>query len=173
LGTEGVHFISQIKPTEIELKTKVITQLHKMDLYWILDYVNLETCGLPLVLEPELYLREINVSAGMVIKAVQKAYSAVSNALTFRFGFFPNLSSVGGMIEVEWKRVFTHNLVHLVRKLFDQVEVGKIEMGLIKNNDLEKHADSILEQGLQALTAESSDLFSEDGGAQFADWLKQ
>lgn len=173
LGTEGVYFISQIKPTETELKTKVIMQLHQMDPYWISDYVKMETCGLPLVLEPELYLREINLSAGMVIRAVQKAHSAISNAINLRFGFFPNLSWSGGMMEFEWKRIFTHNLHHLVRKLFDKVEVGRMEMGAIKDNDLEEDADRILEEGLQTLTTEGSDLFSKYGGEKFAGWLKQ
>jgi hypothetical protein len=172
LGTEGVRFISQIKETETELKTKVITQLHQMDLYWILEYRKVETCGLPLVLEPEFYLRSINLSAAMVIRAVKKAYSAVSNAINARFGYYPNLSWSGGMIELEWKRLFTNNLDHLVRKLFDTVEVGQIEVNIIKDNELERYSDKLLEEGLQVLTTEESSLLLADGGEKFVNWLK-
>lgn len=171
LGTKAVYFISQIKHSDF--RKKVITQFHQMDPCWIIEYLKIETCGLPLVLEPEKYLRSLNIKAGMIIKAVQKAYNAVMNAINVRFGFFPNLSWSGGIMEFEWKRVFTHNTDFVVRKLFDKLESGQIEQCIIKDNDLERHADIILEEGLTVLTKEKFDVMSEDGGEGFAAWLKQ
>ena len=76
-------------------------------------------------------------------------------------------------MEFEWKQLFILNSDHLVRKLFDKVEVGQIEMGTVNDNDLEQYADRILEEGLQALTIEGSEFSLGNGKAKFADWLKQ
>ena len=171
LGTKGVYFISQIK--QLDFRTKVIRQLHQMDPYWIFEYVKIETCGLPLVLEPEMYLRFINSRAAMVIKAVKNAYVAVSNAINVRFGFFPNLSWSGGIMEYEWKRLFANNIDFLVRKLFDRFEKGQIEQSIIKDTSLEKQADTILEEGLKVLTEGEFDFTSGNGGEKFANWLRQ
>lgn len=61
LNTEEAISTSQIADPEI--RKKVEQQLKSMGEKWIYQYLELETCGMPIVIEPSIYLRRINMKA--------------------------------------------------------------------------------------------------------------
>ncbi|MFH1231815.1 MAG: restriction endonuclease [Planctomycetota bacterium] len=80
LGSKEIMPISQMKPSEI--KSKIIEQLRKMGKEWIYDYLKIESCGMPITVEPEMYLRAINAKSICAMMEIGKGDMGKSSDVT-------------------------------------------------------------------------------------------
>jgi hypothetical protein len=61
LNTEEAKSVNQI--ANVDIRDAVVSQLKMMGDNWIDEYLEIESCGMPLIVEPHMYLRLINMKA--------------------------------------------------------------------------------------------------------------
>lgn len=71
LAHDDVESISQLKDSGF--KTNLIRQLKTMGKEWISAYLQIESCGMPIIVEPQLYFRLVNLKLHTAMLEIEKA----------------------------------------------------------------------------------------------------
>lgn len=74
--------------------------------------------------------------------------------------------------QAEWSRIMSECRKELCRKVKDRMETAGIQIGRISEEQIQKHIDNVVQEGLEILQRPTSDVF-EDGGQEFHEWLKK